>query len=256
MTQTTKSFRSLFPARVPRVGKTNWGSILKKVAGIAFTLWAASKKSSGTPVKNSDQPSQSTSKSAPKKARQSSKSQSPKPGPGKKHVNVDRVTNTVGDGSGQHKAPQAPVKTRTNDDSGYVAPALSSQYPGDFSGALHPEYSPSLDGDADPGEIVWTWVPYEEDYNQGKDRPVLIVGRDGGWLLGLMLSSKDHTGNGSRYGDWLDIGAGPWDSQGRDSEIRLDRAIRINPDSMRREGAIMNRDTFIKVVKRLPFDKV
>ena len=41
------------------------------------------------------------------------------------------------------------------------------------------EYSPSLDGDADPGEIVWTWVPFEEDHSQGKDRPVLLVGRDG-----------------------------------------------------------------------------
>ena len=41
------------------------------------------------------------------------------------------------------------------------------------------EYSPSLDGDADPGEVVWTWVPYEEDPTQGKDRPVVIIGRRG-----------------------------------------------------------------------------
>ena len=54
------------------------------------------------------------------------------------------------------------------------------------------EYSPSLDGDADPGEIVWTWVPFEEDHSQGKDRPVLLVGRDGEYLLALMMTSKDH----------------------------------------------------------------
>jgi len=35
------------------------------------------------------------------------------------------------------------------------------------------EYTPHLDGDPDPGEVVWTWVPYEDDPSQGKDRPVL-----------------------------------------------------------------------------------
>src|SRR5262245_11049869 len=54
----------------------------------------------------------------------------------------------------------------------------------------HLEYSPRLDGRADPGEIVWTWVPYEEDHRQGKDRPVLVVGRDRRTLYGLMLSSN------------------------------------------------------------------
>ena len=36
-------------------------------------------------------------------------------------------------------------------------------------------YAPDLDGRADPGEIVWTWVVYEEDPTRGKDRPVLVV---------------------------------------------------------------------------------
>ena len=31
------------------------------------------------------------------------------------------------------------------------------------------EYSPHLDGDADPGEVVWTWVPYEKT-QAGRDR--------------------------------------------------------------------------------------
>ena len=46
------------------------------------------------------------------------------------------------------------------------------------------EYSPHLDGDADPGEVVWTWVPYEEDRSVGKDRPVAIIGRRGDMLVG------------------------------------------------------------------------
>jgi len=29
------------------------------------------------------------------------------------------------------------------------------------------EYAPERDGEADPGEVVWTWVPYEDDPTQG-----------------------------------------------------------------------------------------
>ena len=48
-------------------------------------------------------------------------------------------------------------------------------------------YEPELDGQPDPGEVVWGWVPYEEDPSQGKDRPVLLIGHtelDGEELLG------------------------------------------------------------------------
>ncbi len=30
------------------------------------------------------------------------------------------------------------------------------------------EYSPDIDGDADPGEVVWAWVPYEDDPIEGQ----------------------------------------------------------------------------------------
>lgn len=96
---------------------------------------------------------------------------------------------------------------------------------------------------------MWTWVPYEDDHTQGKDRPILLIGYDGDWMLGLMLTSKDK--DGARYGSWLDIGAGPWDNKGRDSEIRLDRVIRIDPREMRREGAIMDKTTFTKVIRAM-----
>jgi len=128
-------------------------------------------------------------------------------------------------------------------------------YPGDFTGTVRPEYSASIDGKADPGEIVWTWVPFEDDPKQGKDRPVLIVGRDGRWLLSLMLTSKDHdrdAADEARWGRrWLDIGSGPWDRQGRRSEARLDRVIRVHPDDVRREGAIMARPLFDEVTRSL-----
>jgi hypothetical protein len=93
---------------------------------------------------------------------------------------------------------------------------------------------------------VWGWVPYEEDHSQGKDRPVLLVGRDGEWLLGLMLTSKDHD-NGARADDYVDIGTGAWDRQGRPSEVNVDRVIRLNPGSIRREGAVLERARFQEV---------
>ena len=119
-----------------------------------------------------------------------------------------------------------------------------SDYPGDYRDMINFEYSPSLDGDADPGEIVWTWVPFEEDHSQGKDRPVLLVGRDGEYLLALMMTSKNHNNREHADPNYLDIGSGPWDPQGRASEVKLNRVIRVRPDSMRREGAIMPEDTF------------
>ena len=131
--------------------------------------------------------------------------------------------------------PSAPASTVASD---------GSDYPGDYRDMINFEYSPSLDGDADPGEIVWTWVPFEEDHSQGKDRPVLLVGRDGEYLLALMMTSKDHNNREHADPNYLDLGSGPWDPQGRASEVKLNRVIRVRPDSMRREGAIMPEDTF------------
>ena len=131
--------------------------------------------------------------------------------------------------------PSTPASTGASD---------GSDYPGDYRDMINFEYSPSLDGDADPGEIVWTWVPFEEDHSQGKDRPVLLVGRDGEYLLALMMTSKDHNNREHADLNYLDIGSGPWDSQGRASEVKLNRVIRVRPDAMRREGAVMPQDTF------------
>lgn len=131
--------------------------------------------------------------------------------------------------------PSAPASTVASD---------GSEYPGDYRDMINFEYSPSLDGDADPGEIVWTWVPFEEDHSQGKDRPVLLVGRDGEYLLALMMTSKDHNNREHADPNYLDIGSGPWDPQGRASEVKLNRVIRVRPGAMRREGAIMPEDTF------------
>jgi hypothetical protein len=112
-------------------------------------------------------------------------------------------------------------------------------------------YAPDLDGQADPGEIVWTWVVYEDDPTRGKDRPVLVVGRDRKVLLGLMLSSQQHHAD-DRH--WVGIGSGPWDGEGRPSWVRLDRVLDVPEEGIRREGAILERITFEIVASRLRAD--
>jgi hypothetical protein len=109
-------------------------------------------------------------------------------------------------------------------------------------------YAPDLDGAADPGEIVWAWVPFEEGDGRGKDRPVLVVGRDGGELVGLMLSSQHDRAHDR---DWISIGSGAWDREGRESFVRLDRVLVVAERGIRREGAVLDRDRFDRVARQL-----
>jgi len=106
------------------------------------------------------------------------------------------------------------------------------------------EYSPQLDGDPDPGEVVWTWVPYEEDPTLGKDRPVVIIGRHGDGLSGVALTTRS-----GRSPNHVEVGSGPWDSRNRPSYAKVDRLFDIDPATVRREGAILNRRRFDAVVE-------
>ena len=113
-------------------------------------------------------------------------------------------------------------------------------------------YEPEQDGEPDPGEVVWAWVPFEDDPDRGKDRPVLVIGRDGSELICLQLTSKDHDRDAedeARYGRyWMDVGSGDWDRDGRPSEVRLDRLLRMSESEVRREGAALPEGTFDEVV--------
>lgn len=111
------------------------------------------------------------------------------------------------------------------------------------SPAVRVEYTPQIDGDPDPGEVVWTWVPFEDDPTLGKDRPVVIIGRHGPHLSGVALTSKD-----KGRGDDVEVGTGAWDSQNRPSYAKVDRLLDIDPDDVRREGSILNRRQFDDVV--------
>lgn len=114
-------------------------------------------------------------------------------------------------------------------------------------------YAPVADGNPDPGEVVWAWVPYEDDPTLGKDRPVLVIGEEDGVLLALALTSRDHdvdAAQESRDGrEWMDIGSGAWDSRGRPSEVRLNRLLRLDPSGVRREGAALSKDMFDAVLE-------
>lgn len=137
----------------------------------------------------------------------------------------------------------------TRDDvPGRHGPAATTEADPRGVGRVRTEYAPAHDGDPDPGEIVWTWVPFEENDGRGKDRPVLVVAREAaGTLLAVQLSSKAHDGER----EWVAIGNGPWDRTGRDSWVAVDRVLRLHEDGMRREACALDRARFDAVVRRL-----
>jgi hypothetical protein len=109
-------------------------------------------------------------------------------------------------------------------------------------------YSPSTDGSPDPGEVVWTWVPFEERDGRGKDRPVLVVAAEkAGTFLAVQLTSKAHDGRS----DFVPIGTGKWDSAGRPSWVNIDRVFRVHAAGMRRETAGLPKSSFVAVEARL-----
>ena len=100
------------------------------------------------------------------------------------------------------------------------------------------EYAPRPDGDPDPGEVIWTWVPYVENDGRGKDRPVLIIGRiDAQTVVGCYLSTKDHRG-------FIPLGTGGWDPERRESYLSPERLLRVTHGGMRREGVQIDRKRF------------
>ena len=158
------------------------------------------------------------------------------------------------------EAKPTPTRPRSHDSgatAGATAPSSRGVSVYDVSALGLPDftYSPDPDGDADPGEVVWAWVPFEEDPAQGKDRPVLVLARHETRLVVAQMTSKDHDRDATqeaRWGRfWHDVGTGDWDRQGRPSEVRLDRLLLVEPASVRREGATMRREVFDGVVAAL-----
>jgi len=142
---------------------------------------------------------------------------------------------------------------RTTSQAPTARPAAGTGQPAaDFDGLPEMRYQAKGPGGFASGQMVWTWIAYEEDPSQGKDRPVLLIGAHSGWLLGLPATSQDHDRDAAqeaaegRY--WTDIGSGPWDGAGRPSEARVNRVVRVHPDEVRRTTSAVPRATFDHVV--------
>ena len=118
------------------------------------------------------------------------------------------------------------------------------------TGGVDVSYAPERDGDADPGEVVWTWVPYEDDPSQGKDRPVLVIGWKDRRLAVVPLSSKDHSQRRDAH-EWVEVGRGPWDGQNRVSYADASRLLEVAPSDVRREGASLPEPAFDRVLARV-----
>lgn len=110
-------------------------------------------------------------------------------------------------------------------------------------GVVHVEYTPREDGDPDPGEVVWTWVPFEEDPSQGKDRPVVIIGRRGSKLVGVPLTTKSNDREAQ-----VNLGTGGWDPKRRVSYARIWRMLDVDADTTRREGATLDLERFEQLI--------
>lgn len=114
----------------------------------------------------------------------------------------------------------------------------------DHLGAVRIGYAPDRDGAPDAGEIVWTWVPYEENDGRGKDRPVLVIGRaTSDRVYAVRLTSKPHEGDR----DYLSIGSGGWDSQGRESWVDIEQLYSVHERGLRREAAVLDRRRYDRV---------
>lgn len=109
-------------------------------------------------------------------------------------------------------------------------------------------YAPDMDGQAEPGEVVWIWTPSDDPTSPLRERAILVVGRTRHTILGLLISpNPEHDGEDS----WLDIGAGEWDSSGRQCWIRLDKVLEVSELGIRRQGAVLPRRRFERVANKL-----
>lgn len=163
---------------------------------------------------------------------------------------VSRVKRTLSaSGGSSSKAKRSP---RSGSGSSARGPQdRSADFDPARNGGIAVSYAPERDGDADPGEVAWAWVPYEDDPSQGKDRPVLVIGLDrDGRLAAVPLSSRDPAERRDAH-EWIPVGTGAWDSQRRPSYADASRLLRLAPDQVRREGAALDRGRFEAVLERV-----
>ncbi|GAA3625184.1 type II toxin-antitoxin system PemK/MazF family toxin [Microbacterium awajiense] len=144
--------------------------------------------------------------------------------------------------------PARRSQTRTRSDGADGRAGATATVRLDPPARLRITYAPDADGSPDAGEVVWTWVPYVENDGRGKDRPVLVIGRqDRQRVYAVRLTSKAHDGDR----DFLPIGSGPWDSKGRPSWVDIEQLYSVHEEGMRREASALDLDRFVRVAHAL-----
>lgn len=159
---------------------------------------------------------------------------------------MDRRTGRQPSSAGAGRPRRRATGIRDGADGPDPRPASGGAYA--YQGAVRLDYAPQADGEPDPGEVVWTWVPYEEDDRLGKDRPVVVIGATDwpGHHAALLLSTRSHAGERG----WVSLGAGAWDPEQRESWVRVDRILAVADGTIRREGAVLERDRFLGLLDK------
>ncbi|MGF3055277.1 type II toxin-antitoxin system PemK/MazF family toxin [Microbacterium sp. YY-01] len=177
----------------------------------------------------------------------------PRSGGGKKQRARLRSAPRPGAASGNipKPGPASGVGTVISDDTatpGQAGPTATVELSPHGVNNLVITYAPQKDGTPDAGEVIWTWVPYAENDGRGKDRPVLVIARHTeDRVYVVKLTSQPHDGDR----DFLPIGSGAWDSQGRESWVDVDQLYSVHHDGMRREAAVLDRARFNDVAELL-----
>ncbi|MDO4929103.1 MAG: type II toxin-antitoxin system PemK/MazF family toxin [Corynebacterium sp.] len=112
-------------------------------------------------------------------------------------------------------------------------------------------YGPDMDGEADPGEVVWFWAPCGPEPKSHLERAMIVVGHQHQHILGLLVSPNTEN---AKDPHWIDIGSGPWDEAGRPCWVRLDKVIAVPATSIRRQGTIVPHSRFERIANRLRTD--
>ena len=141
-----------------------------------------------------------------------------------------------------------PARTAPGPEDGRSGPTATVEVAPPGRGALRIAYAPDHDGDPDAGEVIWTWVPYAENDGRGKDRPLLVIARQSAdRVYAVRLTSKPHDGDR----DFLALGTGDWDAQGRPSWIDIEQLYSVHRDGMRREASALDLNRFVRVADAL-----
>lgn len=112
-------------------------------------------------------------------------------------------------------------------------------------------YSPDMDGQADPGEVVWIPLQLEGEHAELRERGVVVVGRQEQYLLGMLISTRTEHED---QPEWLFMGSGSWNEDPKPSWVRIDRVLLVPESGIRRAGAVMPRKRFELIAAKLRSD--